>query len=332
MSEVVGSPALREDIAMLDTKTIQLDAMVTLGGGMQTYFATPGDTVQAGNGTDFVIAAQGQVTVTGATGTLVFIGGTTASNVAETSGTLIAYTGSGGGALQGGSAGHNLLVSGAAAGTNATLTGGGNGDLLVGSAHGNDLFYPLQGRETVDTGGGTAQVVAGFAPDVINTGSGATSVTGGAGVDTINGGSGFLQVLTTGDRINAGSGTTSVIGAFGGSTNTITGGAGALDVAAGNQGMLVTGGAGALNFVFGAQSSTITEGTGNAMYQLIKGDDSLNTINGFRPATDKIELSNYNPSDLHVTVGKGSTLLALSDGSKIDLVGVTNIGHSVVFG
>ena len=126
---------------------------------------------------------------------------------------------------------------------NATLTDGGNGDLLVGSAHGNDTFSALQGRETVDGGGGTAAITAGFAPDVINAGSGATSVTGGVGVDTINGGSGSLFVLTTGDLIKAGSGATSVLGAIGsGLENTIKGGSGTLSINAANQSMIATGG------------------------------------------------------------------------------------------
>ena len=333
--------------------------IVTLPGGNQVYTAAAGTTVVAGAGNDTIIATAGNVTVTGNAGVLTFFGGAGASSVFGSNGSTLIFGGTGGGNFVGGTAGNNILVSQGAAGNNTTLTGAGAGDRIFGSTHGNDLLVAGAGRESILGGGGPTTIQGGTAADVIFTGAGATVVYGGTGTgDTIVGGNGALAVTAkNGDAIfgNAGklnvtgssSGADSIVGGSGGLTvagrggnmlvvagtgnSNITTGNGASLVFGGTGASTITGGTGSMQVVLGAGKATITDGSGPASFDVVKNAaGGSDVVSGFKVGTDKISLFGYAAADLHISTGAGNTLVSLSDGTKIQILGVTNLGNSIV--
>ncbi len=333
-------------------------AIVTLGGGSQSYDAASCATVQAGSGADLVRAVSGQVTVTGSSGSLTFINGSGASSVHGAAGSVTAFGGAGGGHYGGGNAGRNILVSQGASGANTTLTGAAAGDLLFGSANGNDVLNLANGRETALGGGGNTTVNGGNAASVIFTGAGSTTVDGAAaGGDTVVGGSGSLDVdAKAGEDIFGGSGVLNVSGSTGGA-DVVIGGSGALSVTGQGGNMLVvagsttsnidigngasliyagqalttiTGGTGSMQVLLGSGKATINEGAGGAVYDVVKGAaDGVDVLNGFKPDSDVIQLFGYQPADVRLSTGSASTLLSLGDGTQILLVGIANAGTSI---
>ena len=331
---------------------------VTLGGGAQSYTAAAGETVQAGSGSDTVTARSGLVSVTGSSGALTFLGGSGPSTVVGGTGSATLFGGAGGGAYTGGSAGHNLLVSQGTGGANTTLTGAGAGDRLFGSASGSDVLVAGAGAESILGGGGNTSITGGSAADVIFTAGGASTVQGGsAGGDTIVGGSGGLEVAARNGDAVFGGGALSVTGSTQGA-DSIVGGAGALSVTGEGANMLVvagssqstirtgsgasliyagsgatslTGGAGGMQVVLGAGKATVSEGSGAAVFEVVNGAaGGAAVLDGFRPGVDTIKLYGYSASDQHVTSSGGSTVLSLSDGTAIQLVGVGNAGGSIL--
>ena len=335
--------------------------VVTIGSGAQQYSAAAGVTVLAGSGNDTITATAGQVTVVGSSGSLAFLGGTGASSVSGGAGSSTIFGGAGGGYFDGGRGGYNVLISQGASGTNTSLTGGGAGDQIFGSAHGNDVLTAGAGRDSILGGSGHTTIHGGTTGSVIFTGGGSSVVFGGTGgADTVVGGVGSLNVSAqSGDAIFGGTGALNVTGSASGSgADSIVGGAGALIVNGQGANMLVvagtstsniqvgngaslifagsgsnsvTGSSGSLQVVLGSGATTATEGSGSAVYDLVKGAaGGTDMINGFRPDTDQIQLYGYQPSEVTVTSSGGSSLISLSDGTKIHIVGVTNLGHSII--
>ena len=334
------------------------NGVVALPTGNQYYQAAAGTTVLTGGGNDTVSATAGQVTVIGGLGTLTFVGGTGASSVTGSTGAVTIFGGSGGGSFGGGAGGPNILISQGAAGANTTLVGGASGDQIFGSAAGDDLLVASVGRDSILGGGGSTTIDGGAsAGSVIFTGAGATTVDGGAaGGDTIVGGSGSTNVVAAGDAIFGTSGalqvsgsTTradSIIGGAGAlsvtgrggnmlvvaatSTSSITTGNGASLILASSGATSVTGGSGSLQVLLGAGTATVTEGAGAALFDVVKGAaGGTDVINGFKTSTDHIQLFGYAPSDLSVTTSNGSSFVSLTDGTKIQVVGVTDLGGSI---
>lgn len=332
---------------------------VTLGDGPQTYAAAAGAAVQAGSGNDTITATAGQVTVTGSSGGLTFVGGSSPSQVIGGAGSATISGGTGGGSYAGGAAGNNVLVSQGASGSNTTLTGGGYGDALFGSASGNDVIVAAHGRESILGGGGNTTIVGGAtASSVIFTGTGTTVLFGGiAGGDIVVGGTGDLTVTAQkGDAIFGNGGALTVSGSTSGA-DSIIGGAGPLTVSGRGGNMLVvagttnsniqtgdgaslifggsgntalTGGAGSMEVLLGTGNLVIQEGTGPTAYDVVKGSaGGTAVLNGFRPGSDKINLYGYQQAEAQVTKGSGFTLLSLSDGTKIQIVGVGDLGNSI---
>ena len=333
--------------------------VVTLGGGAQDYVAVAGTTVLAGSGDDTITAAAGQVTVVGSAGSLAFLGGSGASSVTGGAGSGTIFGGSGGGYFDGGRAGFNVLVSQGAGGANTSLTGGGAGDQIFGSASGNDVLVAGPGRDSILGGSGHTTIQGGSTASVVFTAGGSSVVFGGTGGgDTIVGGSGSLDVdAQKGDAIFGGGGALNVTGSKSGA-DSIIGGSGALSVDGQGGNMLVvaassnssiqvgngasliftgsgsstvTGGAGSLQMVLGSGASSVSEGAGPAVYDVVKGAaGGADVLNGYRPAADQIRLFGYQASDLQVSVSGGSSVVTLTDGTRIDVVGVTELGTSIV--
>ncbi len=336
------------------------ESNLTIPAGTQNFAASAGMLVQAGSGDDTVSAVSGQVTVTGSDGNLMFFGGSAASVVNGAYGSLTVFGGAGGGNYTGGAAGHNVLISEGASGANTTLKGGAAGDQLFGSASGNDLLVAAAGRESILGGGGTDTVIGGgTASSVIFTGSGYSLVYGGdAGGDTIVGGSGTMNVIaqkgdaifgntgqldvstsTSGaDSIIGGSGALTVAGrggnmlvVAGSSTSAIQVGTGASLIFTGTGNTTVGGGPGGMELVLGSGNATVYEGGGPTTYEVVKGAaGGTDILNNFNPNADKIDLYGYQPSDIHSITSGHMTTLSLSDGTRIELPGISNLGNSVV--
>ncbi|TLU72445.1 family 16 glycosylhydrolase [Lichenicoccus roseus] len=329
--------------------------VVTLGGASQSYAAPAGATVQAGSGADTVEAAAGDVTVLGGAGNITFINGSGASDVTAGTGAATLFGGAGGGRYAGGSGGHNVLVAQGAGGSNTTLAGAVGGDVLFGSNTGNNVMVAGAGSETLVGGTGATTMLGGAGSTVMFTGNGSSSVVGGsAGGDTIIGAAGALQVTAQhGDAVFGGTGALSLTGSTDGADSVI-GGSGALsvtgrganmlvaasstrsDIATGNGASLifanagattVSGGGGSLQVLLGAGTATIDEGSGAATFQVVDGQaGGTDVLHGFRPGPDSVNLYGYNASQVSVSVANGSTLIALADGTRIQLVGVTDPG------
>ena len=335
-------------------------AVVTLDGTNQSRSAAVGATVQAGSGRDTIMAAGGGATVLGGSGSLTFFGGNLASRANGGTGSAVLFGGTGGGNYTGGSGGANMLVSQGASGSNTTLTGGASGDELFGSAMGNDTLIAAKGRSSILGGGGNTLIFGGgTVGSVIFAGNGRTVVVGGAaGGDTVVGGSGCLGLTAQkGDAVFGGTGALTVAGSTTGA-DSIVGGAGALtvrglggnmlvvagtstsDIRTGNGAALIFGtsgaatinsGTGSMEIVQGMGNLTVNQGSGPARYEVVKGVAAgRDVLTGFNSRTDSIDLYGYKPSDLAIAASGGSTLLSLSDGTKIQLVGVTNMGSSIV--
>ena len=334
--------------------------VVTLPGGAQSYNAPAGTTVQAGSGSDTITATAGQVTVDGSSGRLVFFGGTGVSSVDGAAGSATIFGGTGGGSFTAGTAGRSILVSQDAIGSNTTLTGAGYGDQVFGSASGTDTLSLGSGNGTIVGGGGPTSIMGGTSGSVIFGGAGSTSLTGGsAGGDTIVGTSGSLSVTAMrGDAVFGGSATTAVTGSLQGADSVI-GGSGALDVSGRGGNMLVvgsatssniftgdgaslifagagstsvTGGSGGMQVVLDSGGGTFLEGAGPAFYDVINGTSAGGTdvISGFKVNTDTIALYGYSGAGYTLATSGGSTTIDVADGTKIELLGVTNVGHSIV--
>lgn len=324
----------------------------------QNYTASINDTVLGSSGANTVNAATGQVTVVSGGGALAFIGGTRASSVTGGAGSSTIFGGSGGGYYTGGRAGFNVLISQGASGANTTLTGSGAGDQIFGSSKGNDILIAGSGRDSILGGGGHTSIQGGAVASVIFTGGGTSVVNGSlGGADTIVGGTGSLNVnAQMGDAIFGGGGALNVTGSKSGA-DSIVGGSGALEVNGQGGNMLVVagsatstiqvgngaslvfsagatslaGGTGSLQLVLGSGTATINEGTGAATYDVIAGSvNGHDILNGFRPGTDQIQLFGYSAAQQSISVSGGSTLIDLSDGTKIQVTGVTDIGSSLV--
>ena len=348
-------------VANLPAAPAPVSPQITLLGGSQTYSAAANTVIQAGTGSDTISALAGAVTVTGSAGQLTFAGGAASSVADGNYGTITVFGGAGGGSYTGGSGGPNVLISQGAAGANTTLTGGHAGDRLFGSASGNDTLVARQGRESILGGGGYHTNIVGGATDaaVIFTGGGYSSVTGGEhGGDTIVGGTGDVSVnAQKGDAVFGGAGTLAVGGSTAGA-DSIIGGSGHLLVAGRGGNMLVvasttasniavgtgasliftgtgnstiTGGTGGMEVVLGHGSNTVYEAGGPTTYEVINGSaGGTAVLSGFNTKTDHIALYGYAPSAIHTSTIGGMTTLSLSDGTKIELPGVTNTGNSVI--
>ncbi len=76
---------------------------------------------------------------------------------------------------------------------------------------------------------------------------------------------------------------------------------------------------------------TFLEGSGPALYDVIRGAaGGTDVISGFKVNTDTIDLFGYGATGYTLATSGGSTTINVSDGTRIELLGVTNPGHSIV--
>ena len=208
--------------------------------------------------------------------------------------------------------GNNTIV--ASSGNDTILTGTGNNLVVLGT--GKDLAY-AQGNDTLIAGSGNQTLGAGGGNVTMYAGVGHSTLIGGSGNDQffLSGGSGDLVVAGTGHTtIQGGAGDNTFIGGNSSSANTLVfGGTGNETMFGGAGHETMYGGGGANLFAFTAKDSL---GGGN------------NVIADFNTAKDHLGFLGYgNASQIlaQSTVVSGSTVINLSDGTKITLLGVTHL-------
>ncbi len=292
-------------------------------------------TVDAGAGADTIFAGGVGTTVTEGAGSLYLIGGSGTLSARAGIGTVTVFGGTGGGALDGGSGGHNVLVAG---GGNTTLTGGGAGDLLV-AGSGNTTLV-LKGDSTAFGGAGQSTMfgaandvmvgsgnsdlmIAGAGPEALWAGTGTSVLYGGVGADTLVGGTAGQSTIT------GGSGGDLIVGSAG--KVVAHGGTGDDVFFAGTGDMTIAEGNGSDNVVFGRGNATVTGGAGRDLFTFLNGSaGGSDVISGFKVGTDQIQLFGYGADPARTAANGGSTVVTLSDGTTITLVGVTQLAANSI--
>jgi Ca2+-binding RTX toxin-like protein len=171
-----------------------------------------------------------------------------------------------------------------------TLFGFQGNDSIVGGA-GNDYLHGNQGADTLNGGEGDDSVFGGKDNDQIGGGAGNDTVNGNLGDDTMRGGVGN-------DSVNGGQGNDQLFGGMG--SDTLSG-----DL--GND--TLTGGAGADIFLFGA---------GNGADRIVDFENGVDHIQLIGTGINSFAaLSSHISGD-----GSGNTLISLSTGNSITLIGI----------
>jgi len=332
-----STPLFNVTAGTLSATIVTSDAgsLVSLSSETNTVTTHGADTVSAGAGTTVVhgdgpslsvIGGAGLLTVDAATGPLTVTGG---------SGSASVQGGSGMASITGGSAGHNLLQAGSG---NTTLTGGGSGDTLIGGS-GSDVMI-MQANSTAFAGSGSTSIfgadggnviggsgsdvlVSGGGNEMFSAGTGSTTIFGGSGSDSMAGGASGQTLMVGGsgsEQFVGGAGITTVFGGNG--TDAFFSGQGTMTVIEGN---------GADTARIGSGTTMVYGGLGTDVYDIVNGDaGGAAVIAGFKVGTDQIGLYGYGPSAPQTSVIGGNTVLSLSDGTNITLLGVTDLPKSAI--
>jgi Ca2+-binding RTX toxin-like protein len=197
----------------------------------------------------------------------------------------------------------------------------GAGESLVTSCSCGLTLGAAAGAYVVDTGGDTEfSVSAGgslSAVDAASTPPGGAAasltVTGGAASGWLHNG-GAISVVTGdgGADVAAGAGVVSV-----------SGGAGNDTISAGSGNDIFVLGSGLDQVYLGSGTASVTAGAGADSFIFTAGDDGQDSIAGFTLGIDQLVFNGFAGAAVSAgTIVSGSTLLTLSDGTTIDLVGV----------
>jgi hypothetical protein len=306
--------------------------------GNATISGSLGNAYYVLNGQDSLVA-QGYARVTvGGSAHATVIGGTSLTDVTLNGGWLsFSQPGSNGesatikgadASLMGNPGAYDDQISLGAAGDGAAL-GGGNQDVVLTATATH--VWAGSGDDTIDVaaGGGT-----------IYGGSGALNVTLNDWRDqlviSVQGGGGtYAQTAGYGNLLFTGGNGTASLGGVSGS-ETVTAGAGNISLVGGGAGTRFVAGSGHDQATLMASGGTVEFGTGTAAiteagygaavtYDFVSGHGGGNdTITGFRVGTDQMSFQGVSVASSTET--GGSTLMTLTDGTQITLVGVNVAG------
>ena len=216
----------------------------------------------------------------------------------------------------------------------ATITGAGfnaytldgAGEKLTASVSGNVTVGSAGNAQIVDLGGDLAltlaaggRVVVSDQADTPQGGASTATIQSGAATGQI-GNSGLISITTgpAGAAVVAGTGRVSITGGTG--ADTLFGGSGTDTFSLGG---------GADRVTFGSGTTSVTGGTGTDTYVFASGAAGTATITGFKQGTDQLKYTGFvGPAVSSGTIVGGNTLLTLSDGTTVDLVGVALPGYS----
>lgn len=227
--------------------------------------------------------------------------------------------------------GQAITIAGSSAGGSSITVTGSSGDTVTGSSvSGNTQLIDASGTNalvnpgpiTISGGAGATTVWAGNS-DKITGGAGTLLVAGDkSSLMTITGGAGNLNAFNFGTKnsvTGSTAGTTFIDDNYGGSANTLVGGAGSTTVIAGSNDV-ITGGTGAMlvNAINGP--STITGGSGSTTVwgganESITGGSGALTVAGNAASGETIK-------------GGTGSLFAFNFGKNVSVVGSTSVGST----
>jgi hypothetical protein len=322
--------------------TITANGHATIAGstGNAVYTLNGADSLTANGYSRATIGAGASDTVTayGALTTIAISAGGTLVFTRDGNAGHEAVTLTGGGASL--CAGTASNASGVTPGVTLGVTLGGAGDGVV-LGQGNDSVDVAAPGAHLWTGAGSDTVTIGMGGAVLHAGAGALTVALYDWQDqtatTIHGGGGTLtQAPGAGNLVFiGGKGGASLGGTYG--AETVQAGAGNITLQGGDSGTCFTAGSGSASvtltsagatIVFGSGASAITEAAwGSAdIYAFDAGHGGgSDTIAGFRPGTDSLTFNGVTIASN--TVQNGATLLTLSDGTHVTLLGVPALGR-----
>lgn len=285
-----------------------------------------GTLVTTGNAT--AVAGQAGTTMFGG-GTTTLVGGDGDDVMVGGSGATTVFTG----------AGRNLVGLGSGGGTVVSESSGdiiiaGSGNALVGAPQGATVFG-REGALTFIGGSGSSTVVGGTGSSTVFGGAGGGLFGGGsAGRNVIVGGAGACTIFGggDGDALFAGSGGAVIVAAAqGNATLTAASGGGASVLYAGGGGNLLAGGAGNDTLVAGRGQATLIGGAGADLFVVRNGQAGGQAVLAdFNLAQgDRVVLQGYaggaQAALAGATTSGSSTLLTLSDGTRVTFQGVTGL-------
>ncbi len=292
------------------------------------------------------VTAQGAATVTGAAsggvdvfahGGLTFIGGDGSAVLVNQGGSAMAIAGGGaassmtafagaGDVSYSGGAGADEIINGTG---DFSGTGGHAGSLVLFGGSGTLRFSGGGETDTIVDGSGAATIAAGVGAAFAGTAGGSVLSALGAGT--------FLAGNAGGDRLTASAAGGDIMAAGSGNETLAGAGSAEIDIDFGGSGAdQVLLGRGNDSFVGGTGAATVQAGSGNAVLYLGSGGPSTldfaagltggaDTVSGFRVGTDHLHLSGYAGDATMQAAGTG-TVLGLSDGTRIVLLGVSSGG------
>lgn len=279
-------------------------------------------------------AGGSEIVLGGASGLSFFAGSGASGTVALTGGNNVVVgpaTGAGNWSVTG-QGGNNTIFTGSgsdtvAAGSGSNAIGLGSGRNLVLSS-GSDTVSGSTGRDTVIGQGGTQKIVIGTQGLTFVGGSGSASILAAAGSATIFGGAGGNVALFGNAQNNvlvAGTGNETLQGGSATGSERLFGGSGSATL---------VGGTGGNYFGAGTGNNVMVGGNGPDLFQFVNGQSGgVDVIDNFAAASDKISLSGYGGSAVQQAVSTaaesgGSTVITLSDQTRIFLTGVSSVNTS----
>jgi Ca2+-binding RTX toxin-like protein len=301
-----------------NTITAAANNAISISGGSGTITLGTGDTISAAGTLVFTAGSLAGAAdmIALSTGAATITGGAQAVDVQSAAATITATLGAGGGTVQGGSAGRNLLVATTGA---ATLLGGGAGDTLQGGSGACAIATSSRGYAQVVTGTGSTAVTL-HNGDTLTAGSSQTTAQLGSNAAVTVGGAAITLTLNgTGDTVKiTGGGASLVLSPTG--TNAIT--------CAGTGADTVVGGAGVTFLYGGAGADVLTEGSGGGMAFAGAGNATLNGGSGAVTITGGSgnDLVNTGTSTAVVTLGSGADMVVLGAGACSIACG-TGVAH-----
>lgn len=329
------------------------DTLVGGSGNSVIWCADGGSigTVVYGGGSDTIVtsAANARVTTSANNRSVIFLGA--ASNSVTLQGNDSVACGSGNGANDTITAAGSDVVFAPGTGVLTHIDGAGR-DLVVGEGGTVRLIGGTGNGGVLWCGSAVfAQYLGGAGTELIVGGSGELSVQGGAGVITVFGGSGAQHIqgapgrsqfiLGSGDAtVSAASGNDvwlagaandSLVATTGNIVLWAAGSTGENVFQAGSGPCTIHGGLGADTFLGGAGSTTITGGGGADAYSFTNGlAGGAVQVTDFNAALDQIQLHGYGAYTDSI-VG-GNLVIGLSDGSSIQLDGITALAGVSISG
>jgi hypothetical protein len=335
---LVGAAGANTVFFATGSNDIGLEQVSVVGGGNDTIVTNEDNAsvTTSGGGHSLVFVGASDNAVTSQGNDDIICGGDTARGSAQDTVTAAEGPGETGPTVFGPPVGYAIVYGDA---SDPTVVGGGGELVFHGGSTGGNVLWAGPSAAFYFGGTGSAILVGGSQLLEVHGGSGPVTVYGGTGQTIIQGyaGNSTYVVGEGATTISAGAG--NVVYAIGSAPISV----------AGASGLVLYAGQGTGNYIFDASGGSETlwggegtdqfvAGTGNDLLVSGGGVDSFKFINGlaggndviynFRVGLDTIVLQSYGGGIPTLTVENGSTYFSLTDGTRVEVEGVTNLTAS----